>query len=283
MLTQEVNLLRTKLRKLHEPSPSMSLGSYVDLCHTLRTECIEAIKLHSSTTDDDFGKLAHFVYRIGATREAANKVVEAMIRVPSLQRISRIQTISTPQVVKKTISPTCMSPHEVFYGVLKKTSPNVPLKFQQAFLKLYHLDSLPTRPIYNHMASKETVVTRVHAELQIADKFARSQAINFVDNDKYIGCSKPACYFCYTWLCLHTQGYSEPATHCKVIPGCRGPDDELNDAGVDVMISMYRKISRQVGQDIFAFLEKNTPPPRVPYMSTDAGSRAPSRMSGFQE
>ena len=281
MLTQEVNLLRTKLKKLHEPSPSMSLGSYVDLCHTLRTECIEAIKLHSSTTDDDFGKLAHFVYRIGATREAANKVVEAMIRVPSLQRISRIQTISTPQVVKKTISPSCMSPHEVFYGVLKETSPNVPLKFQQAFLQLYHLDSLPTRPIYNHMVSKETVVTRIHAELQIADKFARSQAINFVDDDKYIGCSKPACYFCYNWLCLHTQGYSEPATHCKVIPGCRGPDYELNDAGTDVMISMYSKISRQVGQDIFAFLEKDTPPPRVPYMSTDAGSRAPSRMSGF--
>ena len=261
----------------------MSLGNYVDLCYTQRVECIDAIKLHPRNTDDDFSKLAHFVYRIGATREAANKVVEAMIHVPSLQKISRLQIVRTPEIVKKTISPACMSPHEVFYGVLEEINPNDPLEFQQAFLRLFHLDSLPTRPIHNHMASRETIVTRIHAELQIADKFARSQAINFVDNDKYIGCSKPACYFCYTWLCLHTQGYSEPATHCKVIHGCREPDDELNDAGADVMISMYSKISRQVGQDIFAFLEKDTPPPRVPYMSTDAGSRAPSRMSGFQE
>jgi hypothetical protein len=46
------------------------------------------------------------------------------------------------------------------------------------------------------------------------------------------------------------------------------------------LISMYTKMSLQVGRDIFTFLEKDAPQPRVQYMSTDAGSRAPSRLSG---
>ncbi len=258
----------------------MSLYTYIDLCHTMRGECIKAIKSQPETAEKDFSKLAHYIYRLGATREAVNKVVEAMVRVPSLRRISKIQTVNAPQITETTIEPTWMIPHEVLYGVLKDTTPHDPLKFEQAFLRLYQLDSLPRRPIYKHMASNEKIVTRVHAELQIADKFARLQGIKFVDNDRYIGCSKPACYFCYTWLCNHRQPYVEPATHHKVILGCRGPDDWLNDAGRDVLISIYTKMSLQAGRDISTFLEKDAPQPRVQYMSTDAGSRAPSRLSG---
>jgi hypothetical protein len=92
-----------------------------------------------------------------------------------------------------------------------------------------------------------------HAELQLAGTFSRFREMEFVDSDKNIGCRKPACYFCCNWLCINKHFYIQPATHHKIIPGCRGPDNALNEAGAGVLEDMYTNISQQVGQDIFAF------------------------------
>ncbi|KAI4659320.1 uncharacterized protein J4E78_005747 [Alternaria triticimaculans] len=100
-----VNLLRTKLGQLLEHPPSTNLEAYVDLCYGMRGEHIRAIRSYSKTAEDGFSQLAHHIYRLGATRDAANKVVEAMTLVPSLQKISKIQIVNTPRIVKKTVSP----------------------------------------------------------------------------------------------------------------------------------------------------------------------------------
>ncbi|KAF2191902.1 hypothetical protein K469DRAFT_655093 [Zopfia rhizophila CBS 207.26] len=274
--------LRTKLKKLSEPPPSLTVESYVDLCHDMRSAEINHIKTYSATAGDDFSKLAHYIWRLGATRSAANTVVEAMITVPSLHRVSQIRRVSAPETVEKTVHPSCMSPHEVLHGIFADSASHNPLQFQYAFNRLYQLDPPLARPIYTKMASREKVVTRVHAELQIADTFSRSRDMEFVDNDKYIGCSKSACYFCYNWLCNHKHCYVQPATHHKIIPGCRGPDNRLNEMGAGVLIDMYSKISRQIGQDIFEFLQQNAQP-RLQYMSTEASSRAPSQLSATRD
>ncbi|KAF1829577.1 hypothetical protein BDW02DRAFT_592514 [Decorospora gaudefroyi] len=273
-----VTLLRRKLGRLAKPPANFTTEAYVDLCYDMRSEEINHIKAYSSKTDDDFEKLAHYTWRIGATRAAANIVVEAMLALPSLRRISHIRRVDEPVVVQKTLHATCTSPHKLLHRIFTDSASRNPLSFQQPFHRLYELDPPLTRPIHTVMTASENIVTRVHAELQIADTFSRAQDIKFVDNDKYIGCSKPACYFCYTWLCNHKHRYVEPATHYKVIPGCRGPDHDLNESGAGVMVEMYGRVSRQVGQDILEFLQRSGES-RVQYMSTDAGSRAPSRLS----
>jgi hypothetical protein len=204
-------------------------------------------------------------------------MVEAMITVPSLRRVSTIRRVNAPELVKKTIHPGLISPHEVLHGILADSASRNPLQIQQAFDRLHDLDTPLSRPIFASMVSRKTIVTRVHAELQLADTFNRSREIEFVDNDKYIGCSKPACYFCFNWLCEHKHIYIQPATHHRIIPGCRGPDSDLNGAGAGVLKDMYMKISRQVGQDIFEFLQQNGQARRQ-YMSTEYSSRAPSQI-----
>ena len=236
----------------------------------------------STATTDEFAKLAHYIWRLGATRSAAIKVVDAMIMIPSLHRISQIRRVIAPEVAKKTIHSSCISPQEVLYGVVADSTTTNPLQCEHAFKRLFELDPPVARPIKNKMAAREKITTRVHAELQIADTYSRSRELEFVDNDRYIGCSKPACYFCYLWLCNHKHYYVHPATHYKIIPGCRGQDNKLNETGANVLIEMYSKMSREIGQDIFQFLHQNANP-RSQYMSTEASTRASSQISATRE
>lgn len=273
-----MKLVRTKLKKLSEPLPSWTLEAYVKLCYDMRNAEYYHIKRFSAKASDEFSRLAHYVWRLGATRAAANTLVEAMVTVPSLKRVHDLRIVSAPATVEKTIDPSCMSPYEVLHEISVDSASRNPIHYKHAFARLHELDSPSVRPIYTLMVSRQTVVTRVHAELQIADTFSRSRDMEFVDNDKYIGCSKGACYFCYNWLCYHKHYYVQPATHQKIIPGCRGPDDNLNETGAKVLIDMYSKIIGQTAQDILDFLQENALP-RLQYMSTDASSRATSRVS----
>jgi hypothetical protein len=269
-----VKSLRIKLKKLSEPKANFTTEAYIDLCHEMRTPQIRHIKQYSSP-GNDFEKLAHFIWRMGATRAAVNTVAESMLAVPSLFRISEIRRVPAPQTVEKSIHPTRSSPYEILHDIVSNSASRNPLLENHAFMRLLEVDR-PESRLFSKTTSETKIVTRVHAELQIADTFSRSRDMVFVDNDRYIGCSKAACYFCYNWLSNHRHRYVVPATHYKIIPGCRGPDEALNETGASVMVDMYAKVAKQIGQDVLEFLNKKDVSPRRQYMSTEASSVAAS-------
>ncbi|KAH6999482.1 hypothetical protein EDB80DRAFT_765980 [Ilyonectria destructans] len=281
-----VSALRSKLKKLSEPPVSFTLARIVDFCYDMRGSEVDAIKKRSKNTQDDFGKLSHYIGRLGATRSSVDAVVRAMRDVPSLRRITAIRAMKSPPPRSITLSAEDMVSYEIVWKISKDSESQNIIDIKSALHNLVDLD-LPSsdgsdNPIRVEMAAPRTIVTRVHAELQILDYFSRRQDFKFVADDKYIGCSKPACYFCYNWLITHKHHYVQPATHSKIIPGCRGPDNEINESGVAVLTEMYRKISLRVGQDILDFLlsvqNDEVARPRHRYMSTEGTSRATSIM-----
>ncbi|KAF5701033.1 OTT 1508-like deaminase [Fusarium mundagurra] len=252
-----VSALRSKLKKLSEPRVSFTLARIVDICYDMRGHEVDAIKKRSTNSKDDFGSLAHYIGRLGATRSSVNTVVRAMNEVPSLRRISVIRVIDAPEVRFVTLSAEDMVPYEIVWAISKDSVSQNTLAIQSALHNLIYLDPPSTDGSDNSvriaLAARRTIQTRVHAELQIGDYFSRRN-LDFVDGDKYIGCSKPACYFCYIWLISHNHHYVQPATHSKIIPGCRGPDNHINESGVAILKEMYTKMTLRVGQDILDFL-----------------------------
>jgi hypothetical protein len=106
--------------------------------------------------------------------------------------------------------------------------------------------------------------------------------MKFVEDDRYIGCSKSACYFCHSWLSNHRHRYVPPATHHKIISGCRGPDSNINEAGATFLKEMYSKMCGGLGQDILEYLlnsQHGGVQVRHHYMSTEGSSRAPSQIA----
>jgi hypothetical protein len=91
--------------------------------------------------------------------------------------------------------------------------------FQQDCIHDFDAELLKHRRLKND----NTIVTRVHAEIIVADLFSRRNWL-FVDDDKYIGCSKGACFCCASYLDLHHFGFVKPASHNEVILGWRGPN-----------------------------------------------------------
>ncbi|KAF2809199.1 uncharacterized protein BDZ99DRAFT_389169, partial [Mytilinidion resinicola] len=60
-----------------------------------------------------------------------------------------------------------------------------------------------------------TTSTRIHAELYLVQLFHKRK-LPFVDDDKFVGCSKPACYLCYEYIAALDAGFALPASHNKV-------------------------------------------------------------------
>jgi hypothetical protein len=57
--------------------------------------------------------------------------------------------------------------------------------------------------------------TRVHAELQVLHYFHQNNK-KFAEGDKYIACSKPACFCCHLYIRHHPGQFVEPQSHFKV-------------------------------------------------------------------
>lgn len=230
----------------------MTLGDIVDFCYSMRQPEFDEIKQLSKKSLDDYESLAHFIWRLGATRSAVRAIVEGVKKVPDLRKIGCIRTLDAPVVQEVRLDQRDLTPYEIVRGIYVEASHKNPVQIEQALHKVVDLD-LPSLSggIRTSLASRSTIITRVHAELQVADKFSRDRrGMAFVGDDKYIGCSKPACYFCFNWLSGHKHGYVPPATHNKIIVGCRGPDQDVNESGAAVLTAMYSRLCSQLGHDI---------------------------------
>jgi hypothetical protein len=86
------------------------------------------------------------------------------------------------------------------------------------------------------------VRTRVHAELLLMDHFDRNGGPFLDGNDKYIGCSKPACYLCYAYINSHPRQYSLPASHQKIYVSWRLPDVYADDPRKDGLLDRQKTI-----------------------------------------
>ena len=259
----------------------MTLADLVDLCYATRGAEVDEIRRRVRDPEDDFSRLAHYIGRLGATRSSTDTVVRSMMKVPDLRRISEIRRVDAPDTRVVMVGQEYMSPYEIVWAICKESTSQNPVQIHDALHAIVDLDSPLNDKIRPVLASRKPIVTRVHAELQIADKFSRDRYMEFVDDDKYIGCSKPACYFCHSWLSHHQHRYVLPATHHKIIVGCRGPDSGINAAGATFLKGMYAKMCQGLDQDILEYLldPQNDGARLRHHMSTEGSSRAPSQIA----
>ncbi|RAH56544.1 hypothetical protein BO85DRAFT_450568 [Aspergillus piperis CBS 112811] len=105
-----------------------------------------------------------------------------------------------------------------------------------------------------HLAGKSIV----HAELLILDHFEKTGG-DFLDNsDKYIGCSKPACYLCYHYICNHPGRYIRPSSHQKLYMRWRLPDISVTESNAatrftdqeQILNNLINLVRRELRNDI---------------------------------
>ncbi|KAJ5535385.1 hypothetical protein N7527_001639 [Penicillium freii] len=81
---------------------------------------------------------------------------------------------------------------------------------------LLYLNRASFSNIFEHFMEQYTLPgTQVHAEVQVLEHFYRRR-LSFVDGDKFVACSKPACLCCELYFRHHPARMVVPSSHCKV-------------------------------------------------------------------
>lgn len=162
-----------------------------------------------------FAKVRHFIGRLAFHVKTAKILVSAAQRLPALFvdpeiEVVRCQSISIlpPELRQKTTL------KDIAHRMISNNEPLL-LEIQN---RLQELDqALGIERIVRHEYAKKSFKPRVHAELTLLEHFYRNRnSLEFVGNDPYIGCSKPACYCCSLYIRSHPGQFVEPATHQKI-------------------------------------------------------------------
>jgi len=200
-----------------------------------------------------FSQVRHYIGRLSSHMRAAKTLVAAAERFPAFFDNPEIKCCPSPRPAKL---PLLMDEHTTLEGIvirmLPKDDPRIPhiveaLKFLDTKFKIHE------RLVKTYQDPK--FVPRVHAELILLEHFHTMQ-YRFVNGDRYIGCSKPACYCCYHYIYVHPGDFVHPPSHNKVYLNWRPPDviDDQEESAKhhqrDILNAMLKPIRRDVLRQI---------------------------------
>ncbi|KAI8625486.1 hypothetical protein F5Y19DRAFT_266702 [Xylariaceae sp. FL1651] len=99
----------------------------------------------------------------------------------------------------------------------------------------------------------------MHAEIQVLEHFW-TEKLRFFDDDRYIGCSKPACYCCHLYIQHHPAKCVVPQTSRKVYLnwGLRALPEGSLDLDYTLQRDMLNKMVEWIRNDALAQIEKKT-------------------------
>lgn len=206
-------------------------------CYKARGRQLKELKktAAAASSDTDWMDLIHYIGRLGAHNYHVLKIVTAYKKLPFLQKISKIVFIPSSPRRAFALSDDAFD----YSATSKKVSKNLrrPELVQKAiYLHLMARWYDSEQELKGKLEEKREISTRVHAEILIFDYFVKN-GLEFLDGYRYIGCSKPACYFCYHWL--EPQGVRDLISHSKVILEWREPDLSGAEANMNSLKRNY--------------------------------------------
>ncbi|KAF8858779.1 hypothetical protein BDZ45DRAFT_553483, partial [Acephala macrosclerotiorum] len=190
-----------------------------------------------------FEKIRHIVGRLNHTMKAVKNVVAAGVYLPVLFddfEVSRIKSSEQSPPPLQERNPTL---REIAGRMLR--NPSEISHYREALDELDAKFGLSQQ--LRDQCTSSTWRPRVHAELLVLDLFY-TQEFEFVDNDRFIACSKPACYCCYHYIKAHPGGFEVPASHSNCFLKWKAPD--IYDSSRQILVKTREDILNAMTEDI---------------------------------
>ncbi|KAI9751976.1 MAG: hypothetical protein M4579_005812 [Chaenotheca gracillima] len=197
------------------------LDRLVRKCHSLRRslsfEPLKDFTGQGQTRRDDFQQLYDLLLKLGKHVTVTRHVLEAAVQLSQDFAYGFEITPILSSQYRKIPLRNQDGTIEKIIGRMSSVK-----EFQEQFLSklesIWNVDEISMR-----LQEKRARKTRVHAELLLVDYLDQNNC-RFLDGDKYIGCSKPACYLCHAYIENHPGRYVVPPSHQKLYVGWRLPD-----------------------------------------------------------
>lgn len=168
------------------------------------------------STKSPFMAAKHYIGRLAFHVKTVKVLLTAAERLPELVLSPQIFLIESPSSI---VLPPPSRPNLKLDGIANRmmhSSQASDLLELQASLRILDLKFNVERTVQKYYVEKK-LRARVHAELIVLEYFhERDETLQYLDNDRYIGCSKPACYCCSLYFRAHPANVEPPATHQKL-------------------------------------------------------------------
>ncbi|TAQ83335.1 hypothetical protein B7494_g8342 [Chlorociboria aeruginascens] len=209
------------------------------LCHDSRSSeeyaRLQTLSRHGTSCAGRFEKMRYTIGRLNHTMKAIKVLISTSFKHPHLFQNFSISRARSSRSLKPPLIER--NPKLVEIAGRMTSDPTEIDKYRAALTELDHRFSLSDN--LHHFCNSNGWRLKVHAELILLDLFW-TQKFDFVDADRYIGCSKPACYCCFHYIKAHPGKFVIPACHNNFYENWRTPD--IFNAGDETAIRTRRNI-----------------------------------------
>lgn len=168
----------------------------------------------------DFQSVRHYIGRLGYHIRAAKILVDCAPRMICLLDEFDVKCIPTPPRASSLPSPDGKTRLDsILVRMLPKNSPSLAM-YQKTMAEMDSLFNLTAR--LRETYHDRNIRPRVHAEILILQRFHEDNLM-FEEHDRYIACSKPACYCCMLYFRHHSGNFEQPPSHKKLYLNWRSP------------------------------------------------------------
>lgn len=211
-------------------------------------------KSSSDAIHHDFQLLRHYIGRLGYHIRATKNLISCAPRMIHLLDDYKVEGLEMPSRAPG-LPPADEKTRldSILVRMQPVNCPNVP-KYQEALEKMDDVFHLTHRVLETYQSPN--IQPRVHAEVLVLQHFNKND-LAFEDRDRYIACSKPACYCCALYFRNHPGRFEQPPSHSKLYLNWRPPGFDLEPESDewkeqrDVIIEMTKVIRAEVLRQIW--------------------------------
>ncbi|ORY68307.1 uncharacterized protein BCR38DRAFT_481788 [Pseudomassariella vexata] len=166
----------------------------------------------SNQTDPEkaFGDTRHFLGRLGSHFGAPIKIIKSSLQLKTLFDSYFVRTVeSTPPI--QSLQPDNQT---TLRGILRRMESSMELDknlYEDALMFMNDKFGIEEKVLEQYEQAKPCV----HAEIQVLEHFYLKN-LEYASDDRYIGCSKPACYCCLLYIRHHPARCVEPGSHNNI-------------------------------------------------------------------
>ena len=247
------------------PYNNKDLQALVRRCHENRSnlgfDTLERLAAQGESRRLEAEEALHLLYKLGKHIHITKRLIEAAVSLSHdfVEGIT-IQTLPSSTEVSLPFTREQATIENTIHRMFSRSEDQ-----NDFFARLQSIwePSQLTELLREHHTTK----TRVHAELLLIDHFDKHRYTFLDNNDKYVGCSKPACYLCHAYIKCHPGCYTVPPSHQKLYVGWRVPDispqDPASAERYEIQERILLKLIDLVREDIGTDIKCRTS--RLPY------------------
>ena len=153
--------------------------------------------------------LRHYIGRLGSWPKAAKVLVRVATTLPHLIGGYRVECLVSPP---PGLPPTPDMQTNLDSALRRMLPANSEDRLQQIRETLRDIRLFDVSASFRIAYTDDTFKPRVHAELLLLEHFFHHE-LDFVNNDRYIGCSKPSCYCCDMYMRFHPGSFVTRPCH----------------------------------------------------------------------